>query len=641
MPAGAHEIWSIMKMPNTYVRSNPRKRSRGSSTVMSANYFGALTAVMLFLSPLGAAAGRTPRSAPAAEVSDRSGGKRQLLSEQNGSVPIRDAGRVRVEMEMGDVRILTGAAGAVSYHLRVEGPAGDSAAADRKNVFTVSAQASGEGVNVSGRKISERHGGRLWVSLELTLPRNSPLEVNTQGGTIDVASIDARLRLETGGGNITVGKVGGDARLESGGGHITVEDVSGEVTAETGGGHISAGRIHGDAVLRTGGGHIRVAAVDGTAHLETGGGNIFLQQAGSRLNVSTGGGRIVVGEASGGLQASTGGGGIRILRVVGPTELQTGAGAIFLSQVQGSVKASTASGAITAWLVSPALPAQAKTAGGAKIPARPVDAGSELESGNGDIVVYMPRDLGVIIEATLENSEAYHIDADPALALKVTSGQPGRGGALRAEASLNGGGPRVRLKAEDGNIHLRLANATGPALSFDESKFEADLEKSSGLDHLLDNLGVLIDHEFDMQQRKCELELEMQHGVEDLKRHAHEMAEHGKKMQEQLSLAHENRAGVWGDRVVVSADELRQKISHRVEPAYPERAKRQQLEGTVRLRVAVDANGQVEDVKVLSGSPLFTQAAAEAVRQWRFEPTMLEGKSVPVVSEVAVTFRLP
>ena len=631
-----------MKMTNTYVRWTWRQRLRGGSTVRSANYFGALAVVVLFLFPLAAAAGRGPRSWRAAEASDRGGGKRQLLSEQNGTIPIRDAGRVRVEMEMGDVRILTGAAGAVSYHLRVEGPAGDSTAADRKNVFTVSAQAAGDGVNVSGRKISERHGGRLWVSLELTLPRNSPLEVNTQGGTIDVASIDARLRLETGGGNITVGRVGGDARLESGGGHITVQDVSGEVTAETGGGHISAGRIHGDAVLRTGGGHIRVAAVDGTAHLETGGGNIFLQQAGSRLNVSTGGGRIVVGEASGGLQASTGGGGIRILRVVGPTELQTGAGAIFLSQVQGSVKASTASGAITAWLVAPALPAQGKTAGGAKIPARPVDAGSELESGNGDIVVYMPRDLGVIIEATLENSENYHIDADPALALKVTSGEPGRGGALRAEASLNGGGPRVRLKAEDGNIHLRLANATGPALAFDESKFEADLEKStSGLDHLLDNLGVLIDQEFEMQQRKCELELDMQQGVEDLKRHAHDMAERGKQIEERMGHAHEHRAGVWGDRVVVPAEELRQKISHRVEPVYPERAKRQQLEGTVRLRVAVDASGQVEDVKVLSGSPLFTQAATEAVRQWRFAPTMLEGKSVPVVSEVAVTFRLP
>jgi TonB family protein len=119
------------------------------------------------------------------------------------------------------------------------------------------------------------------------------------------------------------------------------------------------------------------------------------------------------------------------------------------------------------------------------------------------------------------------------------------------------------------------------------------------------------------------------------------MAEHAKNMREQMGLAHENKTGVWGDRVVVSGEDLRQRILHRVEPVYPEKAKRQQLEGTVRLRVAVDGSGNVEDVKVLSGSALFTQAAAEAVRQWRFETMQVEGKPVPVVGEVAVTFRLP
>jgi TonB family protein len=614
-------------------RQNPR--------MTSASHVVALAAAAVFFFSPAANAARAPSPGTGARASDRSGGKRQLLGEQDGKLAIRDAGKVRVELEMGDVRILTGSGGAVSYHLRVEGPAGEPAPANGKNLFTIEAQSSGDGVTLSGRKISERHGERVWVSVEVTVPRNSPLDVNTQAGSIDVANIDARLRLETGGGNLTVGRVGGDARLESGGGHITVQDVAGQATAETGGGHILAGRIHGDAVLRTGGGHIRVAAVDGTASLETGGGNVFLQQAGARLIVSTGGGRIVIGEAAAGMQAKTGGGGIRILRMVGPSELQTGAGAIFLSQVQGSVRASTASGGITAWLVPPVPPAPGK-ATAPKVAAHASDGSSELESGNGDIMVYLPWDLGVNVEATLENSEAYHIDVDPALALKVTSGLPGRGGALRAEAALNGGGPRVRLKAEEGNIRLRLASVTGPTLLFDQAKFEAELQKStSGLEQMLDHLGAMIDQQFDMQLKKCDMEMEMQHGAEDLKRHARDLAEHAKNMREQMGLAHENKTGVWGDRVVVSGEDLRQRILHRVEPVYPEKAKRQQLEGTVRLRVAVDGSGNVEDVKVLSGSALFTQAAAEAVRQWRFEPMQVEGKPVPVVGEVAVTFRLP
>ena len=599
----------------------------------------AATAAALFL------LGAWGLPAAAGEHNDRAGGKRQLLDEKNGTLTIVDGGRVRVELEMGDVHILTGASGAVSYHLRVEGSSGEPVAAGGRSPFTLSAQNSSDGVTLSGRTLSERHIGRLWVSLEVTLPKSSPVEVNTQGGNVDVASLDARVRVETAGGDVTVGRVNGEARLDSGGGHITVQDVTGELTASTGGGHITAGRIHGDAVLRSGGGHIRVAAVDGAAHLETGGGNIFLQKAGARLVVSTGGGRIVVGDAPAGMQANTGGGGIRILRVLGPTELETGAGAIFLSGVQGSVRASTASGAITAWLAAPAPAggaAPGKGASSPKIASRPGDQGSEFQSGNGDIVVYLPRNLAVNIEATLENADNYRIDADPELALKVISGTLGSGGALRAEAALNGGGPHMRLKAEEGNIRLRVVDRPELPLPFDEAKFEADLEKSfSSLKQMLDEQSQSIDRYCDLQQRKYEMDFEMKRHSEEMENHSREMTEQTREMRREMKESRKKMEDAWSEREVVSSDDQNQKLVHRVEPVYPERAKRQQLEGTVRLRVAVDAEGKVENVKVLSGSSLFAQAAAAAVRQWRYEPMLVEGKAVAVVSEVTVTFRLP
>lgn len=576
---------------------------------------------------------------------ERGGGQRQLLDEKNGNLTIKDGGRVRIELEMGDVHILTGAGGTVAYHLRVESPSGEPAAAGGRSPFTLSAQSSSDGVMLSGRTLRERHSGRLWVSLEVTLPKNSAVEVNTQGGNVEIANLDARLRVETAGGNVTVGRVDGEARLESGGGHITVQDVTGELTASTGGGHITAGRIHGDAVLRSGGGHIRVAAVDGTAHLETGGGNIFLQQAGAHLIVSTGGGRIVVGDAPAGMEARTGGGGIRILRVLGPTELETGAGAIFLSGVQASVRASTASGGITAWLAAPAKPAATGAGKGStppKSPPRPGEQGSDFESGNGDIVVYLPRNLAVNIEATLEDSDNYRIDADPSLALKVTSGVAGRGGALRAETALNGGGPRVRLKAGDGNIRLRLVEGPEPPFPFDEAKFEAELEKSFfSLRQLLDEQSQSIDRYCDVQQRKYEMEFEMKGHAEEMERRAREMADHAREMQRRMEESRREKEDMWPARVVVSPEDLKQKLVHKVEPVYPEKARRQQLEGTVRLRVAVDAEGKVEDVKVLSGSSLFGQAAMDAVRQYRYGPTLAEGKPVPVTGEVTVIFRLP
>lgn len=584
----------------------------------------------------------------AGEPNDRGGGKRQLLDEKSGTLTIRDGGRVRVELETGDVHILTGAGGAVVYHLRVEGPASDLEATGGKSPFTLSAQNSSEGVTFSGRRTWDRHSARLWVNLEVTLPKSSPVEINTQGGSVDVAGLDARVRVETGGGDITIGRVAGEAHLESGGGHITVQDVTGELNASTGGGHITAGRVHGDAVLRTGGGHIRAAAVDGTARLETGGGDIFLQKAGARLVISTGGGRIVVGDAPGGVQANTGGGGIRILRVLGPTELETGGGAIFLSAVQGSVRASTASGAITAWLAAPAVAGAqppGKGPAGPKNAPHPGEQATELQSGNGDIAVYVPRSLAVNIEATLEDADSYRIDADPALGMKVISGTLGGGGAVRAEAALNGGGPRVRVKAEEGNIRLRVVDRPEAPFPFDEAKFEAELEKSfSRLKQMLDEQSRSIDRYCELQLQKYEMEFDMKRHSEELENHSREMAEHAREIQREMRRemreARKKMEDAWEDHEAISAEELNKKLAHRVEPVYPERAKRQQLEGTVRLRVAVDAEGNVEDVRVLSGSSLFARAAADAVRQWRYEPTLVEGKAVPVTGEVTMTFRL-
>jgi TonB family protein len=630
--------------------TNPRRNRwlAGGATLLSL--------CLLSVWPV-AGAKPAPRGSNAAPApGDRSDGKHQLLGEQNGNLTIQNGGRVRVEMALGDVHVRVGPDGSVRFHNTVEGSS-SSSLPNGRSPFVLSAQNGGEGVYISGQTISRKYEGHLWVSLELDVPHNSVLEINTQGGNIDVANMDARVQLQTGGGNLTLGRVGGEARLDSGGGHITVQDVTGDLTASTGGGHITAGRIHGDAVLRTGGGHIRAAAVDGTAHLETGGGNIFLQQAGARLSVSTGGGRIVVGEASGGIQAKTGGGGIRVLRVVGPTDIQSGAGAIFLSHVQGNVRASTASGAITAWLAAPAAPRV--PAPGKSVPApppvpSPALAGSEFESGNGDIVVYVPRSLGVNIEATLQNSDSYRIDVDPALALKMANGAAGRG-AVRLEGAVNGGGPRVRVRADDGNIRLLVADAPEP-LQFDEAKFEAELGKSlSSLNNLLDEQSQAIDRYCDKLVHNFEMHFEFKEHSEEMKQYSKEMAremsqqnremareasEHAREMAREAKEMQREMEEQRTEREEISAEDLQQKLAHRVEPVYPERAKRQQLEGSVRLRVTVDAEGRVENVKVLSGSPLFTRAASDAVRQWRFEPTLVDGKPAPVVGEVVVTFRL-
>jgi protein TonB len=82
-------------------------------------------------------------------------------------------------------------------------------------------------------------------------------------------------------------------------------------------------------------------------------------------------------------------------------------------------------------------------------------------------------------------------------------------------------------------------------------------------------------------------------------------------------------------------------LINRVEPSYPEAARKARMEGVVILEAIITANGNVEDVKVLkSMNPLLDAAATRAVQQWRYRPATLNGRAVRVYLTVTVTFNL-
>jgi len=82
------------------------------------------------------------------------------------------------------------------------------------------------------------------------------------------------------------------------------------------------------------------------------------------------------------------------------------------------------------------------------------------------------------------------------------------------------------------------------------------------------------------------------------------------------------------------------RLKHEVMPTYPPIARATRLEGTVRLSASIAPDGTVENLQVLSGSPLLTEAAQKAVKQWTYQPTYLNGKPVEVLTEIDVNFTL-
>jgi protein TonB len=80
------------------------------------------------------------------------------------------------------------------------------------------------------------------------------------------------------------------------------------------------------------------------------------------------------------------------------------------------------------------------------------------------------------------------------------------------------------------------------------------------------------------------------------------------------------------------------KLKH-VAPNYPDIAKQARVQGVVILECTISPQGRVTDVKVLRGIPLLDESAREAVKQWVYTPTLLNGVPVPVIMTVTVNFR--
>ena len=82
------------------------------------------------------------------------------------------------------------------------------------------------------------------------------------------------------------------------------------------------------------------------------------------------------------------------------------------------------------------------------------------------------------------------------------------------------------------------------------------------------------------------------------------------------------------------------RIVNRVQPVYPPLARQTRISGTVRLHAIIGKDGTIQQLEVMSGHPLLQQAALDAVRQWRYQPTLLNGEPVEVDTTIDVIFSL-
>jgi TonB family protein len=546
---------------------------------------------------------------------------------RTGALNTRDGLTLRLTTDFGPVNIVqleAGAAPVVRYNVHIETDARGPAAQQLLDSYSLKAKSTATGVEIIGMLPSQAArsaDAQFWVQFEVAVPRNYSVEVNTDAGDITTGDIGGTAYLHTQGGNIKTGRIGSSgirdagwgrsaAKLETEGGHIQVLDVVGDLTAFTGGGHINVGNIAGDTSLRTGGGHIRAGQIGGRAELETAGGNITVAHAGSFVSVRTGGGQIDFGEVRGSVHAQTGGGGIRVMYVSGPMELESSSGSICLTRVAGALQAATSGGTITAW-INPDPPP-----GGGNVR---LAGASQLSSGNGDIIVFLPRNLAANIDAVVVNGGEQRIEADPALHLMKQASSNGSG-SVHAMAVLNGGGAPLKLKTTGGKIHLKY------------------LDSDVALHQML------VSEQVDRLNRRL-AENGFTAGSFSL---GADTASQDQVDAQTSSDIKTDWLESWLDRfervirggISENPDDFQKRLVNSPKPSYPALAQRAGLQGIVKLQVRVRKDGSVEVQKLLEGEPALADAAIAAVKQWRAKPASLNGQPVEVISTVTFNFQL-
>ncbi|MBS1840682.1 MAG: energy transducer TonB [Acidobacteria bacterium] len=102
----------------------------------------------------------------------------------------------------------------------------------------------------------------------------------------------------------------------------------------------------------------------------------------------------------------------------------------------------------------------------------------------------------------------------------------------------------------------------------------------------------------------------------------------------------ESEAGAALTRVRQGGAVTAASLINRVQPAYPQIARDEHLSGTVRLHAIIDKEGKIRELRVLTGRCSLARASIDAVRQWRYRPTLLEGTPVEVDTTIDVIFVL-
>jgi hypothetical protein len=333
------------------------------------------------------------------------------------------ASRLRVTSQ-GPVRVEGASGNEVSYtaELSVEARSQDEAR-------RILSQNSMHVASNKGQVVLTAPGGPVTTSLTIRAPRLKLAVIRTSEGAVEAYSIDGDLEVNSGGGDLKCDRIRGDCNLSTAGGDIQVGEVGGDLQCGTAGGHITVKNVRGDAVVETAGGRVEIDHAGGDVRVDTAGGAIVVGSAAGSVAAASGGGAIEVGKAGGVVTVRAMAGPVQV-GAAGGVRCESGSGGVRVSNIAGPMQVTTAIGSIIASLMA----------------GKP-SSDSFLQTGNGDVTVFIPSNLGVNIRAAADRGRV--VSEFPGIA------QHRVGVRLLAEGPVNGGGPLLTIAGSGGTIFIK------------------------------------------------------------------------------------------------------------------------------------------------------------------------------------------
>ncbi len=352
---------------------------------------------------------------------------------------VRDGGRLIVRTDIGSVSVKPGPSGRMNCKINLRAHRASEEEAKRYfRAYELGIRAlENGGVMLVGKSTRPREHGGLSVDYQINVPTKFNVDLETNGGDLNVGNLDGEFRGDTAGGDITGGEITGPVQVVTAGGEIKLGNIGQRVEARSAGGDIHLLDAKGDVVLETSGGEIFSGLVGGSISAETAGGDIVMRGASGPVRAQTAGGQIQIGQCKDTIRAETAGGNIRLHGARGLVVAQTAGGSIDLFRMQSAVRAATAAGPILAEINAN----------------RESFAASQLETSDGDIEVFLPPDLPMNIDAAIQQAFGHKITSDFPIQIEPAA-ENFHVRAQHAEGALNGGGKVLRLRVDVGNIGI-------------------------------------------------------------------------------------------------------------------------------------------------------------------------------------------